>query len=521
MDTHPSVVNGSAAARGPALEARGGPALIAWLSAEPGVRHCELSDGPHTVGYAEISRLLDEIDRHLAEHGVTTEHPIALECSQSVSGALMILHALSREYDVVLLPNLRQQSKEEGAFRLIPSFCSHVITTVMTDAPWRPFSPERCIECAANDAFSANAVVAGFTGPDIYLRTSGSTGQPKLTRMSHQKWLNNAMACVDRWQLTADDRMSVPVPIFHSYGFGAAFLPGLLVGAAMDLLPQGNVVSYLDREARFEPNVAFLTPSMCDILLARRPTPRAYRLVVTAGDRVKPETVAGFESRFGPLLNLYGSAEMGAVSTSSPSDPVDTRAGTAGYPLAGIELRTVEAGSDSEVPGAEGAGILHCRQANGFAGYLIHDGDWRFAPRADDEWFPMLDLARLRDDGYVEIMGRSGLSIKRDGLLVVFADVEAALERAAGVQRAVVVAAGEGRRGSRLLGICLADQTGEPPQPDAVRRSCFDRLPRYAVPDDVVIVDALPQLPSGKVDRRALREWIVAGQGPLAKSTAT
>jgi acyl-CoA synthetase (AMP-forming)/AMP-acid ligase II len=41
------------------------------------------------------------------------------------------------------------------------------------------------------------------------------------------------------------------------------------------------------------------------------------------------------------------------------------------------------------------------------------------------------------------------------------------------------------------------------------------------VPDDVVIVDALPQLPSGKVDRRALREWIVAGQGPLAKSTAT
>ncbi len=496
------------AASGSTLAAPDGPTLVRWLAADAGVRHRGLSDGRHTIAYADTPRLLDEIDRHFARCGVATQHPIALECSQSIAGALMLLHALSRKYSVVLLPDLRQRSKEQGIPRFIPNFCSHIVSTAVDDAPLRPFSPENGIQCAANETFAWNSLVAGFCGPDLYLRTSGSTGAPKLARMSQQKWLNNAIGCVERWTLTADDRLTVPVPIFHSYGFGAAFLPGLLVGAAMDLLPGGNIVSYVDREAHFKPNIALLTPAMCDTFLARRRSPRAYRLVVTAGDRVKPETVTGFESRFGPLLNLYGSAEMGAVSTASPHDPFEKRVGTAGYPLAGIDLRTTDAGPDSDLPGAEGAGILQCRQANGFAGYLIQEEQWRFDPRTDDGWFDMTDLARIRSDGYIEIVGRSGLSVKRDGLLVVFADIESALEKVDGVQRAVVVASGEASRGSRLIGICLADQTPGRPNPHAVRQRCGELLPRYAVPDEVVIVDSLPPLPSGKIDRRALREWI-------------
>ena len=112
------------------------------------------------------------------------------------------------------------------------------------------------------------------------------------------------------------------------------------------------------------------------------------------------------------------------------------------------------------------------------------------------------------------------LSVKRDGLLVVFADVEAAVEKVEGILRAVVVAAGESLRGSRLVAVCLPDPTAAAPLPDAVRRRCFDLLPRYAVPDEVVIVEALPHLPSGKVDRRAVREWIVAGREPRGKRCA-
>lgn len=498
----------------PAPVAPDGPALVRWLATEAGVRDHEVTDGRHTFAYADTARLLEELDRRIASSG----HPVALECSQTAAGALALLYVLSREIDVVLLPELGESSKEAGTPRFIPSFCSHVITASAARAR-EAGSPLDAIESVANEAFAEEPVVAGFQGPDLYLRTSGSTGIPKLTRMSHQKWLNNALACVERWQLTPADRLSVPVPIFHSYGFGAAFLPGLLAGAAMDVGSGGNVLRYREREERFDPNVGFLTPALCDMFLSVRKTPRPYRLAVTAGDKVKRETMADFEPRFGPLLNLYGSAEMGAVSSASPDDPPDGRLATAGYPLAGIELRVEETDDGIEVAAGEQVGRLLCRQKNGSDGYLIQESPsiqnrWRFEPRGDGDWFETGDLARIRADGYLEVLGRAGLSVKRDGLLVVFADVEAAVEKVAGVQRAVVVAAGESRRGSRLVAVCLAEGGGEGLRPEAVRQRCFELLPRYAVPDEVVIVGSLPHLPSGKVDRRAVRALALAPQAP-------
>jgi acyl-CoA synthetase (AMP-forming)/AMP-acid ligase II len=501
-----------------------GPDLVRRLSADAAARGSVITDGHYTVAYAETGRLLEDLDGQFARCGVTARHPVALECSQSVAGGLAILHLLSREYDVVLLPELEETAKEAGTPRFIPSFCSHVVTARAGRARPAAASPLACIEVAVNQAFAAAPAVAAFQGPDLYLRTSGSTGAPKLARMSHQKWLDNALACVERWQLTAADRLAVPVPIFHSYGFGAAFLPGLLAGAAMDLGAGGNILRYLEREERFAPNVAFLTPALCDMFLAVRKTPRRYRLSVTAGDKIKRDTMAGFEPLFGPLLNLYGSAEMGAVSAAAAADPPERRIATAGYPLGSVELRLADAGAAAGEAGAteaagaadaasgERVGVLQCRQRNGFAGYLIGQEGWRFEPRGDDEWFETGDLARIRADGYVEILGRSGLSVKRDGLLVVFADVETAMEKVPGVERAVLVASGESRRGSRLVAVCLARPQAEAPQPEAVRRRCFELLPRYAVPDEVMIVESLPQLPSGKIDRRAIRERVAVAQ---------
>src|SRR5215212_5794528 len=196
---------------GPPIEAPDGPALIRWLATDASVCDRVIMDGRRTISYAEIPSLLDQMHhRHFADGGATSEHPIALECSQDVAGALAILYLVSRERSAVLLPNLTARAaKEAGTPRFIPSFCSHIVST---SEKW-----EDGLSCTANPAFTPEPVIATFRGRDFYLRTSGSTGTPKLTRMSHQRWLNNAMACVDRWRLTRDDRLMVPVPIFHSY----------------------------------------------------------------------------------------------------------------------------------------------------------------------------------------------------------------------------------------------------------------------------------------------------------------
>jgi hypothetical protein len=99
-----------------------GPALIEWLATAPGVRDRVLTDGAHTVSYVEAAGLLAELDRRFARSGGPAGHPLALECSQSVAGALALLWVLSRRRDVVLLPELAEPSKESGTPRFIPSF---------------------------------------------------------------------------------------------------------------------------------------------------------------------------------------------------------------------------------------------------------------------------------------------------------------------------------------------------------------------------------------------------------------
>lgn len=486
------------------------PQWIAGLATGTASRDRVLADGRRTIRYGEVPALLDSLDSRLRPLGVGAGRPVALECSQSVTGALALLYVLTREIDVVLLPDISESAKESGTPRFVPSFCSHVLTASATRERSAEPYPWSAIEVEENTGFCPDPMVATFEGPDLYLRTSGSTGRPKLARMSHRKWWENARGCVERWGLDGDDRLSVPVPIFHSYGFGAAFLPGLLAGAAMDFGSSGNLLRYLEREERFAPNVAFLTPSLCDMFVTVRKSPRAYRLSITAGDKIKPETVAAFEPRFGPLVNLYGSAEMGAVSSASPSDPPAQRLGTAGYALPGIELDVVAGGEAAESDGGR-SGALRCRQSYGLDGYLVLDEEsWRFESRSNDEWFETGDLARLRGDGYVELQGRAKLSVKRDGLLVVFADVEAALERVEGVARAVVVAAGESARGSRLVAACVLREGATELRTEEVRQACARFLPRYAVPDEVVLLDALPVLPSGKVDRRTVTDLMLA-----------
>ena len=97
-----------------------GPDLIRWLTSDPAVRDRELTDGRHTLSYADAARFLERLDAHFAHRGVSltgagdSRPTLAVECSQSLAGALALLHLLSREYSVVLLPELAETSKETG-----------------------------------------------------------------------------------------------------------------------------------------------------------------------------------------------------------------------------------------------------------------------------------------------------------------------------------------------------------------------------------------------------------------------
>ncbi len=476
-----------------------------------------LTDGCLTYRYEDIPALLAGIDRYLRANGITPDTCLALECKNSVPSALTLLTLLQQRYGVVLLPP-SDETAQAATLKPVPGFCQYRLTlngsaANGTDAHPRP---ETFLAIEKNEQFRADSNQVGSHSGKLYLRTSGSMGASKIVVHAQAKLFGNAGNCVERFQLTGAERVALAVPIFHMYGLGAGFLPAIIAGASIDLQEKTHLLKYLERERQFEPTATFLTPALCEMLLQRRGGSRAYRLSVSAGARLKEEIIRAFDERFGPLVNLYGSTELGAVCAPSPDDPVGIRATTIGRPMPDVlmevrktEVRKTEVHKTQNEPGQNGAesriGDLYCRHPYGFETYLDEQGSQ--IGRAET-WFETGDMAKIYPDGAIQILGRVGNSVNRDGYLVLLADVEKGIENIEAVAQVVVLTTQvETKRGQQIVAFCLLEP-GATLDRAQIRARCFDILPRYALPDEVVVVDVLPTLASGKVDRQALRATV-------------
>jgi len=454
-----------------------------------------LIDGEHQCAYQDMPSLCDEIQNVMTKNNVSTKDCLAFECENSVPSALLLLYLLEKGYSFLLLPKVPEQQS-------IPEFCQHRIRTEHIKNKTAQLSPEQFLHITKNEKWIGEREIAT---QKLYLRTSGSTGFPKMAVHSHTKLRENVLNCVQRLHLTNDDRVAIPVPLFHMYGLGAAFLPAVAVNASIDLQKGANILRYIQREREFNPNVVFMTPVFCDTLLKGRRSSRPYRLTVAAGDRIRGNTFAKYESMFGCLVQLYGSTEMGAIAATSPNELGDLRAKTVGKPMSNVQMRLEKKDEHTEV------GELWCHHQSGFEGYVDENGDSvNLAQEYQDGWFRTKDFGRIREDASIEVLGRCDHSVNRNGLLVFFADVEKAIETIEGIDSAVVISKGESQRGKRLIVYCVPVTKQEITEED-IRKACFDILPQRAIPDAIFIADSLPQLPNGKVDRQKLIKMVDEG----------
>jgi acyl-CoA synthetase (AMP-forming)/AMP-acid ligase II len=423
---------------------------------------------------------------------VTREGPVVLECAASVPSVLTVLALLRAGSSFALLPPPARTGTPPPPPRFFPLRVR--VRSLYDLEPHAPLSPEALLEVTPLEGAHPPPEGEASAPGRLFLRTSGSLG--------------NALHCVERLRLTAEDRICLPVPIAHMYGLGAGLLPGLAAGASIDLLEGANLPRFLEREAQVSPTVAFLTPNLCTMLLRRRTAPGHYRHVVVAGDKLKPELFETAETLFRRVVNLYGSTELGVIATADAEEARGPRSTTVGraVPGAGIQLRPVEGSQDFEGE----VGELWCRHPFPFLGYVDEDGQpWQGEPPFQDGWYRTKDLCRLHADGLLEVLGRTDHGVKRDGRLVMLTDLERTVERVPGVERAIAVLGGESLRGQRLVVFCVP-RDGQPLEGDAVRTACFELLPAYAIPDEVRPLATLPLLPSGKVDRKTLREAATA-----------
>ncbi|MCP9972097.1 amino acid adenylation domain-containing protein [Actinomadura madurae] len=342
--------------------------------------------------------------------------------------------------------------------------------------------------------------------PAYVCYTSGSTGRPKGVVVTRAGLVNTAVAGGAR----LGTHPTVRVAQATSAGFDRFSLEwsiALSTGATLVVVPDAERMG--EELSRFIVDREITYAAMSPAVLAgiREGAIPAHVVLQVGGESCPPELV----DRWSPgraMFHTYGPTE-----TTIHASAWRCRPGTAEVPIGGpiantrtvvldARLRPVPAGVTGELYVA-GAGV-----ARGYLGRPALTGE-RFVADpfgAGERMYRTGDLARWTTDGELVFAGRTDDQVKVRGFRIELGEIEAVLSADERVAQAVVTVRAEAQDDARLVGYVVPADPGADTEalPDALRRSAATRLPHYMVPSAVVVLDALPLRPSGKVDRAAL-----------------
>jgi acyl-[acyl-carrier-protein]-phospholipid O-acyltransferase/long-chain-fatty-acid--[acyl-carrier-protein] ligase len=239
----------------------------------------------------------------------------------------------------------------------------------------------------------------------------------------------------------------------------------------------------------------------------------SLRLVISLGEPLRPALREAFESRFGltPIEALSSTECSGLVALGTPDVRAPgiyhrgSRPGTVGHPLPGLSLEVVDPHSGELRPAGE-PGELRLRGPCVARGYL--DDPALTARSFRSGWYVSGDEALVDEDGFVTVTGRFARATQIDGQRVSHAALEDAIAALLGTPDAPVAVVEAGRGDAAHLAVCFARGALDPAHVVAGLRAVGLREPWLPREQDFVPVDALPLLPTGTVDFRALQRAV-------------
>lgn len=328
--------------------------------------------------------------------------------------------------------------------------------------------------------------------PAVILFTSGSEGTPKGVVLSSRSLIANAAQADCRIDFSCRDTLFNVLPLFHSFGLlGGAFLP-LFYGVRLFLYPSPLHYKLIPSVARkVAPTVMFGTDTFLNgyARAAKEGDFDSLRMIVAGAEAVKPETRKMYGDRFGALIvEGYGMTEASPVVAVNSS--TFGRDGTVGRLLSGMDMRI------DPVEGIEEGGRLHISGPNLMLGYMKDDRPGALQLR-DGAWHDTGDIVSVDRDGFITIKGRAKRFAKIAGEMISLGAVEIMVKQLWPEADHAAVAVPDRRRGERIVLVTT--------QLPARKDELIAYSKRYGatemmIPDDIVNVDAIPVLGSGKVD---------------------
>ncbi|MGW5051312.1 benzoate-CoA ligase family protein [Actinokineospora sp. NPDC004072] len=334
--------------------------------------------------------------------------------------------------------------------------------------------------------------------------TTGSTGKPKACRhVARSPWLSHLWYARGALDLQPDD-IILPVPkLFFGYARDLVALYPMGVGASGVLYPERSTPERLfELVAEHRPTVLVNVPTMMKSMLAHPEAAKAdlssVRMCLSAGEHLPPELHRRWQDTFGvEVLDCMGSSE--AYHVFICNRPGQVRMGSLGTVVPHYDAAVVD-DDGNPLPDGE-VGLLQVR------GEPVAIGYWR-APEKTAATFPAPHTLRSSDlfsrdaEGYFYYRGRADDLLKVSGIYIAPTEIEDCLATHPAVVACAVVGytTEDGLTSTRAFVVA-----GEPVTADELRSYVRSRLSPHKYPRDFRFVDALPETPSGKVDRKVLR----------------
>ncbi|MFF2328073.1 MULTISPECIES: AMP-binding protein [unclassified Streptomyces] len=342
--------------------------------------------------------------------------------------------------------------------------------------------------------------------------TSGTTGFPKGATLSHHSILNNGYFVGELVTYTEQDRVCLPVPFYHCFGMVMGNL-GITSHGACIVIPapafEPKAVLAAVQQERCTSLYGVPTMFIAELNL---PDFASYdlsslRTGIMAGSPCPAEVMKRVvaEMHMAEVSICYGMTETSPVSTQTRrDDDLERRTGTVGRVMPHLEVKVVD--PVTGVTLERGAAGELCTR-----GYSVMLGYWEQPERTREvidagRWMHTGDLAVMREDGYVQIVGRIKDVIIRGGENVYPREVEEFLHSHPKVADVQVVGIPDDTYGEEILACVIPVDPAAPPTLEEVADFCHEQLAHYKVPRRLQILDAFPMTVSGKVRKIELRE---------------
>ena len=351
-------------------------------------------------------------------------------------------------------------------------------------------------------------------GPDEVTQmmyTSGTTGEPKGVMHSANTVMANIIPYAQRLRLGADDVILMASPMAHQTGFMYGLMMPIMLRASAVLQDVWDPVKAI-AAIRAE-GVSFTmasTPFLTDLTKNVESSGQAVptlRTFLCAGAPIPGPLVEQARKVLGTkIVSAWGMTENGAVTLIKLDDDDQRAFTTDGCPLPGVEVRIVD--FDGQPLGNGENGRLVVRACSNFGGYLKRP-QWNNTD--PDGWFDTGDIARMDDAGYIRISGRSKDVIIRGGENIPVFEVESLLYKHPAVAQVAIVAYADERLGERACAVVVPKPGQTLDFEGMVDYLKSQKLAIQYAPEKLVVREAMPATPSGKIQKFKLREMLRDG----------